>query len=117
MSWLAQILPVSHTTHLVRTWLMLHCVHTHNIVSLLLVCSHLITCSLIHPYPLQCVQGTLLRLVRYPVCAICCNGDCLVPSGPPQEVRNVSTGIRDIEMDWKFPQFSNGIITQFTVRT
>ena len=41
----------------------------------------------------------------------------LAPSGPPQEVRNTTTGIHNIEIDWKFPQFPNGIITHFTVRT
>ena len=40
---------------------------------------------------------------------------CIAPSDPPQELSEVSTDIRKIEISWKPPQFPNGIITGFHV--
>ena len=41
----------------------------------------------------------------------------LAPSGPPQEFNYTNIGIREIGIRWNFPQFPNGIITDFTVST
>ena len=40
---------------------------------------------------------------------------CLAPSDPPQELNATNIGIHEIGIEWKFPQFPNGVITGFTV--
>ena len=42
---------------------------------------------------------------------------CLAPSDPPQELNVTNIGIHEIGIEWKFPQFPNGVITGFTVST
>ena len=39
----------------------------------------------------------------------------LAPSGPPQDLSVTNIDVHEIEISWTFPQFPNGIITNFTV--